>query len=226
MIRRFSNSKRKISRSEAISLMETSYLAATTSLIFVALFYIPFISSFLRIALPLPLALLQLRRKRNSGLEGTVLSVLLLTALLGPVRGPMFIFPYGLLAIWLGFAWQKKKSWWISWLGGSFIGTFGFLIRVFLLSFLLGENLWVLVIRASSSAIEGIFGLFNLIGWNIQFLPEFNHLQIMAVFLIFLQELVYVLTVHAIAYWIFPRLEAPLPEPPNVLNSLVSLDPL
>tara|TARA_B100001996_G_C18576207_1_gene560446 strand:- start:243 stop:923 length:681 start_codon:yes stop_codon:yes gene_type:complete len=224
MIRRTFNSKTKITKLEAISLMETSYLAATTSLIYVALFYIPFISSFLRIALPLPLALLQLRRKKKSAFEGTVLSVLLLTALLGPVRGPMLIFPYGLLAIWLGIAWQKKMSWWFSWIGGAFIGTFGFLIRVFLLSFLLGENLWVLVIRASSSAIEAIFSLFNLIGWDIHFVPDFNHLQIVAVFLIILQELVYVITLHAIAYWIFPRLKAPLPEPPSLLNSLVALD--
>ena len=45
-------------------------------------------------------------------------------------------------------------------------------------------------------------------------------------FLVVIQELVYVLVLHALAFWIFPRLHAQIPEPPRLLNGLVAMDPL
>jgi hypothetical protein len=35
-----------------------------------------------------------------------------------------------------------------------------------------------------------------------------------------------VLALHAVAYWIFPRLGSPIPEPPRALRAVVALDPL
>jgi hypothetical protein len=40
------------------------------------------------------------------------------------------------------------------------------------------------------------------------------------------QNLIVVLALHAVAYWIFPRLKAPISEPPPALRALVSVDPL
>jgi hypothetical protein len=34
------------------------------------------------------------------------------------------------------------------------------------------------------------------------------------------------LCLHAVAYWIFPRLQSPIGEPPEALKALVALDPL
>jgi hypothetical protein len=48
----------------------------------------------------------------------------------------------------------------------------------------------------------------------------------MALALVVVQEVIYVLSLHALAYWIFPRLNAPIPEPPRLLHGLVALDPL
>ena len=48
----------------------------------------------------------------------------------------------------------------------------------------------------------------------------------MALGLVLIQNLLYVLALHAVAYWIFARLKAPIPEPPEVLRALVALDPL
>ena len=48
----------------------------------------------------------------------------------------------------------------------------------------------------------------------------------MALFLVVLQEVIYVLSLHALAYWIFPRLGSSLPSPPRLLHGLVALDPL
>ncbi|WP_320668419.1 DUF2232 domain-containing protein [Prochlorococcus sp. MIT 1307] len=201
--------------------MEGSYLAATSALIWVALYYLPIGGALFRLALPLPLALLQVRRGSFSGLEGVCLSVLLLVVLMGPVRGPLFLFPYGLLALWLGWSWAYGLSWWFSWGCGVCIGTIGFFVRVFVLSLLVGENLWVVITRAGAALLERFVELLNL-----QFVPELNQVHLVAFSLVVVQEMVYVLTLHALAFWIFPRLKAPIPEPPNLLNGLVALDPL
>ena len=209
------------SKRQALRMMETSYLAAASSLIWIALYYLPLGGALFRLALPLPLALLHVRRGSRAGIEGVFLAVLLLVALMGPVRGPLMLFPYGLLSIWLGWSWMRGLSWWISWGFGVLIGTFGFFVRVFVLSLLVGENLWVVITRAGSALLERMVELYNL-----QLVPELGQVQLVAVLLVVLQEMVYVLTLHALAFWIFPRLKAPIPEPPNLLNGLVVLDPL
>jgi hypothetical protein len=50
--------------------------------------------------------------------------------------------------------------------------------------------------------------------------------QVAAVLLVWLQNLIVVLALHAVAYWIFPRLQTPISEPPSALRALVALDPL
>ncbi len=205
----------------AIKIVETSYLAAAASLIWIALYYLPFGGALFRLALPLPLALLHIRRGPNAALEGLSLAVLLLIVLMGPVRGPLILFPYGFLSFWLGWCWYKSYNWWLSWFVGAFIGTCGFLVRVFVLSILVGENLWVIITRAGASLLEKFINIFNL-----PLAPDMFHVQIVAILLITLQELVFVISLHALAFWIFPRLKASMPEPPQLLNGLVSLDPL
>ncbi len=208
-------------RRKALKMVETSYLAAASALIWIALYYLPVGGALFRLALPLPLALLQIRRGSNTSLEGVFLTVLLLTALMGPVRGPLILFPYGLLAIWLGWCWYRRFNWWLSWGCGVFIGTLGFLVRVFVLSLLIGENLWVVITRAGSSLLDKFLDISN-----IPFSPGLMEVQVVAIFLVILQEAIYVLALHALAFWIFPRLKASIPEPPALLHGLVSLDPL
>ena len=209
------------SKRQALRMMETSYLAAASSLIWIALYYLPLGGALFRLALPLPLALLHVRRGSRAGIEGVFLAVLLLVALMGPVRGPLMLFPYGLLSIWLGWSWMRGLSWWISWAFGIFIGSTGFLVRVIILSLLVGENLWVVITRAGSGLLDRIVDLLNL-----PFSPDLFHVQLMAIALVVFQEIVYVLVLHALAFWIFPRLKAPIPEPPSMLNGLVAMDPL
>ncbi len=211
----------KITQRQALKIVETSYMAAAASLIWIALYYLPFGGAIFRLALPLPLALLQVRRGVNAGLEGLSLSVLLLIVLMGPIRGPLILFPYGCLSFWLGWCWYKRLSWWISWGVGVIISVAGFLIRVFILSLLVGENLWVIITRAGAALLERIIDLLNL-----PISLEMTHVQIAALSLVALQELVFVLTLHALAFWIFPKLKASMPEPPDLLNGLVVLDPL
>ena len=210
-----------LSRRQALRLVEGAYLAATTALIWLALYYLPVGGALFRLALPLPLCLLQFRRGGRSGAEGLVLAVLLLTALMGPLRGPLLLFPYGLLALWLGWSWCRDLSWWWSWSVGVLLGTAGFLVRVFVLSLLVGENLWVVITRAGAALLDRLIALLHL-----PISPDLTQVQLMALMLVVIQEVIYVLSVHALAFWIFPRLRSPIPEPPRLLHGLVALDPL
>ena len=210
-----------LSRRQALRLVEGAYLAATTALIWLALYYLPVGGALFRLALPLPLSLLQLRRGGRSGAEGLVLAVLLLTALMGPLRGPLLLFPYGLLSLWLGWSWCRDLSWWLSWSVGVLLGTAGFLVRVFVLSLLVGENLWVVITRAGAALLDRLIALLHL-----PISPDLTQVQLMALMLVVIQEVIYVLSVHALAFWIFPRLRSPIPEPPRLLHGLVALDPL
>ncbi len=209
-----------LSKRKALKIVESSYLAAATSLIWIALYYLPIGGAVFRLALPLPLALLQIRRGFKTGINGVIVSVVLLAALMGPLRGPLILFPYGLLSLWLGYSWQKGWNWWLSWSVGVAIGTMGFLVRVFVLSLLVGENLWIIITRAGAAILEKGIDIFNL-----PFTPDMTHVQIVALCLVITQEIVYVLCLHALAYWIFPRLKSYIPEPPTLLDNLISLEP-
>ena len=211
----------RLSRQQALRLVEGAYLAAATGLIWLALYYLPVGGALFRLALPLPLILLQLRRGIRSGTEGLLLSVLLLTALMGPLRGPLLLFPYGLLSLWLGWSWCRGVSWWLSWSGGIVLGTAGFLVRVLVLSLLVGENLWVVITRAGSALLDRLIAALHL-----PITPDLTQVQLMALLLVVVQEVIYVLSLHALAYWIFPRLKSPIPEPPRLLHGLIALDPL
>ncbi|WP_413677421.1 DUF2232 domain-containing protein [Prochlorococcus sp. MIT 0916] len=211
--------KAPLSKRQALKIVESSYLAAFTALVWIALYYLPIGGAVFRLALPLPLALLQIRRGVKTGIEGVTICVMLLTTLMGPLRGPLVLFPYGLLSLWLGYSWKKGWNWWLSWSVGVSIGTMGFLVRVFALSVLVGENLWVILTRAGAGLLEKGIDIFNL-----SFTPGMRLVQVVALCLIITQEIVYVLCLHALAYWIFPRLKSSIPEPPALLGNFISLE--
>ena len=201
--------------------MDTAYLAASTALLWVALYYLPVGSPLFRLALPLPLALLQLRHGWRCALEGVVVTALLLVALMGPIRGPLVLFPYGLLSLWLGWGWRRRSSWWLTLGVGALIGAAGFLVRVAVLSVLVGENLWVVITTAAANLLDRLAGMVGLAGGF-----DLAQVQVAALLLVLLQNLIVVLALHAVAYWIFPRLDVPISEPPPALRGLVALDPL
>jgi uncharacterized protein YybS (DUF2232 family) len=211
----------RLSPRQARQMMDTAYLAAATALLWMALYYLPVGSPLFRLALPLPLTLLQLRHGWRCAGEGLLVTTLLLVALMGPIRGPLVLFPYGFLALWLGWGWRRRFSWWLTWPLGGLIGAAGFLVRVAVLSVLVGENLWVLITAAAAGVLERFSDLLGL-GPGLDLLQ----VQSAAVLLVLLQNLLVVLCLHAVAYWIFPRLKEPISEPPALLRSLVALDPL
>lgn len=210
-----------LSHRQARQLMDTAYLAAATALLWIALYYLPVGSPLFRLALPLPLALLQLRHGWRCAVEGVVVTALLLLALMGPIRGLLVLFPYGALALWMGWCWKRGASWWWSWGLGSLIGAVGFLVRVVVLSVLVGQNLWVVITGAAAGLMEKLASLIGHSG-----AVDLAQVQLLALVLVLFQNVVVVLAMHAVAYWIFPRLKSPIPEPPELLRVVVAMDPL
>ena len=111
-----------------------------------------------------------------------------------------------------------EKNWWLSWSLGFVLGTLGFFIRVIALSTLVGDNLWIIITRASYGLIDKFIELFNL-----PFSPSLRIIQLVAILLIIFQEMVYVLTIHVLAYILFPRLNSNIPDPPKIINGVVDL---
>ena len=94
-------------------------------------------------------------------------------------------------------------------------------MRVAVLSVLVGENLWVVITTAAAGLLERLAGLVDLVS-----AIDLAQVQVAALLLVLVQNAIVVLTLHAVAYWIFPRLQAPISEPPAALRALVALDPL
>ena len=207
-----------LNKNDALNIIEPSYLASLSSLLWVALYYLPVGGALLRLILPLPLILLHLRRGTKTAFEGLIIQFLLLLVIMGPIRGTLFLFPYGILAFWLGWCWFKEKEWWLSLSLGIVLGTIGFFIRVFALSTLVGDNLWIIITRASYGIVDKFIDLFSL-----PFSPSIRIIQLVAILLIIFQEMIYLLTIHILAYSLFPRLNSSIPEPPKIINGLVDL---
>ncbi len=216
-------------KNQALKLIEPSYLASLSSLLWIALYYLPVGGALLRLILPLPIILLHLRRGTRTAFEGLIIQFLLLLILMGPIRGTLFLFPYGILAFWLGWSWFKKKNWWLSWSVGIILGALGFFIRLFALSALVGDNLWVIITKASYGLIDWFIGVINwFIGvfnlpFSLPFPPSILIIQLIAILLIIFQEMVYVLTIHILAHSLFPRLNTNIPDPPKIINGFVDL---
>ena len=209
---------------EARRITDTAYLASATGLLFIALYYLPVGGPLLRLALPLPLALLQLRHGRRSGLTGAGVTLLLLSVLMGPIRGPLVLFPYGCLGIWLGWCWNRGLGWGVSWSVGTLVGSLGFVIRIAVLSLLLGNNLWVVITNAAAGMLGWLLTPLETV-LGLALVPTLAQVQVMGVVLILLQNVIYALTLHIVSYWIFPRLRSPISDPPELLRPLVALDP-
>ena len=94
-------------------------------------------------------------------------------------------------------------------------------MRLAVLSLLVGENLWVVITTAAAGLLER---LLNFLGMGL--VPELAQVQLLALALVWFQASILVLAIHAVAYWIFARLQAPISEPPELLRALVALDPL
>jgi uncharacterized protein YybS (DUF2232 family) len=205
-------------RIATVTMVETAFLASTGSLIWLINYFFP-LGPVLRLLFPLPIALVYLRRGRRAAWMAALVSSLLLSVLMGPTRSIVFLIPYGLMGVQLGWCWSKQANWGFSIFTGALIGSFGFFFRFWLFSILLGEDLWQYVITQMTNIADWIFLKLGILAQ-----PNFLMIQALAVALIFINSLVYLFAVHLVALLILDRLNSPIPRPPEWVQALVEYD--
>lgn len=198
-----------------LSMVETAFLASASSLIWLINYYFP-LGPVLRIFFPIPIALVYLRWGQRAAWMSALVSGLLLSVLMGPTRSVLFVMPYGLLGVLLGWLWRRSATWGVSVWMGTLIGSFGFFFRVWLLSVLLGEDLWVYLTMQMTQLAEWIFLRLGLLAP-----PSLYVIQALAVLMVILNNLIYLFAVHLAASLLLEKLGSPIPPPPNWVQALL-----
>ena len=203
---------------ETIALVESAFLASTASLIWLIDYYFR-LGPFLKMLFPLPIALVYLRRGTRASVVTTIVCGLLLSILMGPPRSIVYIIPYGLMGIQLGALWRRNSNWYLSIFIASIIGCFGFFFRFWLFSILLGEDLWVYVISQVTNLADWLFLKLGILAQPTTFV-----IQILALIVVFVNNVIYGLTVHLVALLMLDRLNNPIPRPPKWLQVILDYE--
>jgi uncharacterized protein YybS (DUF2232 family) len=198
-------------------LVETAFLASTASLLWLLNYYFP-VGPIFRIFFPIPIALIYLRWGNRAGWMSALVSGLLLSVLMGPVRSILFVIPYGVMGVQLGACWRRQASWLTSISLGALVDCLGVFFRFGLTSALLGEDLWMYLMARIRDLSEWIFVQLGILAE-----PSLLVIQILAISLILLSNFVYVFVVHLVAILMFERLGNPLPKPPAWVETLLEL---
>lgn len=201
-----------------LAMVETAFLASTASLIWLINYYFP-LGPILRIFFPLPIALVYLRWGSRASWMSALVSGLLLSVLMGPTRSILFFIPYGLMGVQLGALWRRRAGWLLSIFIGTLIGTLGFFFRFWLLSLLLGEDVWVYTITQITELVEWGFMKLGLLAQ-----PDLFLIQAIAAVAIVISNLMYLFVVHLVALLLLDRLGNPIPRPPEWVQVLLDYE--
>ncbi|MFM7407575.1 MAG: DUF2232 domain-containing protein [Cuspidothrix sp.] len=201
-----------------LRMVETAFLASTASLIWFINFYFP-LGPVLRMFFPIPIALVYLRWGTRAAWMAAVTSGLLLSVLMGPVRSVLFVMPFALMGVVLGASWYRRVSWIVSIVLGTLLGTLGVFFRLWFLSVLSGEDLWVYVINQVTALIEWLFLKFELL-----MTANLLLIQLGAIALVVLNNFIYLFLVHLTAWLLFDRLGNPIPRPPHWVQVLMDYE--
>lgn len=202
----------------ALILVETAFLASTASLIWLVNYYFP-LGPVLRLFFPVPIALVYLRWGHRAAWMSALVSGLLLSVLMGPPRSIQYLMPFGLLGVLLGACWRRRTGWTVSIGLGSLLGTIGFFFRFWLVSILLGEDLWVYLINQVTQLAEWIFLKLGLLAT-----PSVLLIQAIALAIVLLNNIIYLFVVHVAAWFLLDRLGNPIPRPPQWVQVMLDYE--
>jgi uncharacterized protein YybS (DUF2232 family) len=200
---------------DPIIMVETAFLASTSGLLWLVDYYFP-MGPVLRIFFPVPIAMVYMRRGKRAAWMATLVSGLLLTVLMGPTRSVLFLMPYGLMGVLLGMVWSRGAGWGLSIGLGTIVGTFGFFFRIWLVSLLLGDDLWLYLTTQVTKLAEWIFLRLGLLAQ-----PSLPVVQAIALVMVIINNLVYLFVVHLAAKLVLERLGMPIPQPPRWVQVLL-----
>jgi uncharacterized protein YybS (DUF2232 family) len=213
-----SSTVRSFDRSSPLIMVETAFLASAASLIWLVNFYFP-LGPVLRVFFPIPIALIYLRWGNRAAWMGALVSGLLLSVLMGPPRSLLFIMPFGVMGVLLGVLWRRRASWGISIALGTILGVLGFFFRVWLISLLLGDDIWQYATIQVTDLIDRICVFFNIL-----FQPSLAMVQAIAVVMVFISNIVYLFAVHLVAWLLLSRLGNPISQPPKWVQVLMEYE--
>ncbi|MBE9078830.1 DUF2232 domain-containing protein [Romeria aff. gracilis LEGE 07310] len=206
-----------------LAMVETAFLASAASLMWLVNFYFP-PGPLLRILFPLPIALVYLRWNQRAAWMSALTAGLLLAILMGPPRSLLFVMPYGLLGVQLGFLWRRRASWAISIGLGALVVSLGVFFRIWLLSLMAGEDLWGYLTAQITQFLA--WGTNRLVDWGLVGLgaigqPSLTVIQALAVVSVLLSSIVYLFTVHLAAWLVLSRLGESMPGPPHWVQAIL-----
>lgn len=204
--------------SSPLMLVETAFLASAASLLWLVNFYFP-MGPILRLFFPVPIALIYLRWGNRAAWMGTLVSGLLLSVLMGPPRSLLYVMPFGLMGVLLGLLWRRKASWAVSISIGALLGAIGFFFRIWLISLLLGDDLW----QYTTVQITDLIDWF-CVRLNLAFQPSLPLIQALMLVVIFVNNLVYLFVVHLVCWFLFDRLRNPIPRPPKWVQVMMEYE--
>ena len=201
-----------------LRMVETAFLASTASLIWFINFYFP-LGPVLRVFFPIPIALVYLRWGKRAAWMAAVTSGLLLSVLMGLVRSLLFVMPFAFMGVMLGASWYRRVHWIVSITLGTLLGTLGVFFRLWFLSVLSGEDLWVYTINQVTGIIEWIFLKLELL-----MTPNLLLIQLGTIALILFNNFIYLFIVHLVAWLLLDRLGNPIPRPPHWVQVLMDYE--
>jgi len=213
-----SSTVRSLDGSSPLVMVETAFLASAASLIWLVNFYFS-IGPILRIFFPIPIALIYMRWGSRAAWMGALVSGLLLSVLMGPPRSLMFIIPFGVMGVLLGWLWRRKAAWAMAIALGSILGTFGAFFRIWLTSLLLGDDLWLYSTTQATNLIDWV-----CLRLGILFQPTLAFIQGLIVLLVVINSVIYLFVVHLVAWFLFDRLQSPIPRPPKWVQVLMEYE--
>ncbi|MBF2025681.1 MAG: DUF2232 domain-containing protein [Oscillatoriales cyanobacterium C42_A2020_001] len=199
-------------------MVETAFLASAASLIWLVNFYFP-IGPVLRIFFPIPIALIYMRWGHRAAWMGALVSGLLLSVLMGPPRSLLYIMPFGIMGVLLGMLWRRKAGWGLAIALGTILGSFGFFFRVWLVSLLLGDDLWLYTTTQVTNFIDWF-----CVKFGILFQPSLPLIQAIVAAGVVVNNLIYLFVVHLVAWFLFDRLRNPIPRPPRWVQVLMEYE--
>jgi uncharacterized protein YybS (DUF2232 family) len=197
------------------AIVESAFLASVTATIFLINTYFP-AGPLLRMFYPVPTALIYLRWGAKSAWKTMLVTLLLLSVLMGPLRSIQFVMPFGFLGLLLGCLWKQQLPWAISIPLGTLLSTLGTVFQLSLLSVMVGENLWVYITVQMTGFLGWVWEFFGSLDR-----PSLWLVQILAIAGIVFSNFVYQLLVHLIALLLLERIGNPIPGAPKWLANLI-----
>ena len=208
---------RRADPSGALRMVETAFLASACSLVWLINYYFPF--PVFQLFFSIPIALVYLRWGNRAAWMSTLVSGLLLTVLMGPARSLLFLMPFGFLGLLMGLLWHRRASWGVSIAISSLLRAIGFFFRIWLVSLLLGDDLWLYTTNQATDMLEWVFVKLGLL---IQ--PTLWMVQLALIALVLINSVVYVFVVHIAAWFLLDRLGNPIPRPPKWVQVMMEYE--